>query len=120
MNGMMGGVALALASGLAEAPAGAWRGGFAAVGGFGPPQWLAIGSLGLFGGAAIFFLWSPALQRTTPTKVAVSVTVNPVTASLVGVVSLGEPIGWALLASLVMVFAGIWGAATGKPSASSG
>jgi EAL domain-containing protein (putative c-di-GMP-specific phosphodiesterase class I) len=65
------------------------------------PQWLAIAYLGIFGSAVIFFLLTFALGRTTPTRVAISVIVNPVTASLVGVVMLGDPtIGLRILAIL--------------------
>lgn len=84
------------------------RGGFASAAGFGVPQWLAIGYLGLFGSALTFFLWAFALGRTTPTKVAISVTVNPVTASLVGTFLLGEPIRLNTVLGLMMVFLGIW------------
>lgn len=154
----MGGVAMALLSGLATSPPGAWRGdllmvgaalcmafysiwskpvirrsgpirfttmamgvgalflivlsalrgGFASVAGFGMSQWLAIAYLGIFGSALTFFLWAFALGRTTPTKVAVSVTVNPLTASLVGALLLGEPVRWNTIAGLLLVFLGIW------------
>ncbi len=153
----MGGVALVLLSGLATAPAGAWRGdllmiaaslcmalysiwsrpvirrsgpipftamamgvgalvlilislirgSFAPVASFGLPQWGAAVYLGAFGAALTFYLWAFALERTTPTRVAISVTVNPVTASIVGAALLGEPLSWNLAAGIVAVFAGI-------------
>ncbi len=84
------------------------RGGFESVASFAAPQWLAIAYLGIFGSALTFFLWAFALGRTTPTKVAISVTVNPVTASLVGALLLDEAIRWNTVLGLVMVFAGIW------------
>ncbi len=93
------------------------RGGFASVATFGIPQWLAIAYLGIFGSAVTFFLWAFALGRTTPTRVAISVTVNPVTASLVGVVILREPIGWNLVVGLTTVVLGIWIATTVAQSA---
>jgi drug/metabolite transporter (DMT)-like permease len=121
------GVFAALASGLAAAPLGAWRGelimtaavfcmafynvlsrplmqrssalGFLAVGmgsgaaalvlagiatdrlsvlrSFDAPQWLAAAYLGIGGGALAFVLWVLALQRATPTRVANTMTVNP-------------------------------------------
>ena len=158
----MGGVALALLSGLSSAPAGAWRGdllmvaaalcmalysiwsrplirrsgpipftamsmgigalclilvslwrgSFAPVAVFGLPQWGAVFYLGAFGAALTFYLWAFALERTTPTRVAISVTVNPVTASLVGAWLLREPLSWNLAAGIVTVFAGIWIATT--------
>jgi drug/metabolite transporter (DMT)-like permease len=159
----VGGVGLALATGLADAPAGAWRGdltmaagtlcmafynvwsrpfmarssllGFLAAGmgfgggcstllawwsgglaavalAFGPAQWTAVIVLGVFGGAAAFYLWVFALQRTTPTRVANTMTVNPVAASLLAAVLVGEPIGANLLAGIVAIGAGIWIAST--------
>jgi drug/metabolite transporter (DMT)-like permease len=92
----------------------AWRGGsFAPVVSFGTAQWLAIAYLGVFGGAIVFFLWAFALGRTTPTRVAISVTVNPVAAGLVGAWLLAEPVRWNLVAGLLAVLAGIVIAATG-------
>ncbi|MES2195922.1 MAG: DMT family transporter [Pseudomonadota bacterium] len=89
-----------------------WRGSFAPVAGFGMPQWLAATYLGAFGSALTFYLWAFALARTTPTRVAISVTVNPVAASLVGAVFLHEPLSWNLVGGIVTVFAGIWIATT--------
>jgi drug/metabolite transporter (DMT)-like permease len=153
----MSGVALALASGLATAPAGAWRGdllmlaaalcmalynvwskafirrsgpiaftscamgvgaaclitisattgGFAPLAQFSTGQWLAILFLGVLGGAFTFYLWAVALERTTPTKVAVSVTVNPVVASVIGALMLSEPVGWTQLLGIAAVGLGI-------------
>ena len=89
-----------------------WRGSFAPVAAFGAPQWVAASYLGIFGAALTFQLWAFALERTTPTRVAISVTVNPITASLVGAVLLQEPLRWNLGAGIVAVFAGIWIATT--------
>ncbi|MFC7395820.1 DMT family transporter [Chelatococcus sp. GCM10030263] len=71
------------------------------------PEALAVLYLGVIGGALVFFLWSFALAHTTPTRVAVSITVNPVIAGLFGALILGEPIGWTLLAGLAAVTLGI-------------
>ncbi|UPK39563.1 DMT family transporter [Bradyrhizobium sp. 186] len=89
-----------------------FRGSFAPVMSFGAPQWLAAFYLGAFGAALTFHLWAFALERTTPTRVAISVTVNPITASLVGAYLLHEPLRWNLAAGIVAVFAGIWIATT--------
>jgi drug/metabolite transporter (DMT)-like permease len=89
-----------------------WRGSFAPVADFEAPQWLAAVYLGAFGAALTFYLWAFALERTTPTRVAISVTVNPITASLVGAMLLDEPLRWNLVAGIVTVFAGIWIATT--------
>jgi drug/metabolite transporter (DMT)-like permease len=88
------------------------RGSFEPVAAFGPPQWMAVIYLGLFGSALTFYLWAFALSRTTPTRVAISVTVNPITAALVGAVLLDEPIRWNLIVGLMAVALGIWIATT--------
>ena len=156
------GVFAALASGLAAAPPGAWRGelimtgavlcmafynvwsrpfierssalGFLAAGmgsgaaalvligvltnrmvvldSFGVPQWIAGLYLGIAGGALAFILWVLALQRTTPTRVATTMTVNPIAAALLATQLVGEPVTPGLIAGLVAVFAGIWIATT--------
>lgn len=87
-------------------------GSFAPVRAFEAPQWLAAVYLGAIGSALAFYLWAFALERTTPTRVAISVTVNPITASLVGSVLLGEPLSWTLTAGILTVVAGIWIATT--------
>ena len=51
------------------------RGRFAPVADFGAAQWFAVAYLGAFGGALTFYLWTFALERTTPTRVAISVAV---------------------------------------------
>jgi drug/metabolite transporter (DMT)-like permease len=89
-----------------------WRGSFAPVADFGIPQWLAAAYLGAFGSALTFYLWAFALAHTTPTRVAISVTVNPITASLVGAALLNEPLRWNLVGGIVTVFVGIWIATT--------
>jgi len=89
-----------------------WRGSFEPVAAFGPKQWGATVYLGAFGAALAFYLWSFALERTTPTRVAISVTVNPITASLVSALLLGEPLSLNLAAGIGAVFAGIWIATT--------
>jgi drug/metabolite transporter (DMT)-like permease len=158
----IGGVALALWTGLADAPEGAWRGdllmaaatlcmalynvwsaplmrrssmlGFLAAGMgfgsalsvliawqtggfeklqfFGKGEWMAVIALGVFGGAAAFYLWVYALERTTPTRVANTMTVNPIAATLLAAVLVGEPLGWHLALGVLAVGAGIWIAST--------
>ncbi|MET3494662.1 DMT family transporter [Variovorax boronicumulans] len=84
-----------------------WRGGYAPMAQFDSAQWMAIAYLGVFGGAVGFFLWSYALSRTTPTLVALSVTINPIAAAFAGWALMNEPVRWSLVFGLVMVFAGI-------------
>lgn len=71
-------------------------------------QWLAGIYLGVGGGALAFILWVLALQRATPTRVANTMTVNPVAAGLLAAYLVGEPITFNLVAGLVAVFLGIW------------
>ena len=87
-------------------------GGFASVGDFGVGQWLAIVYLAVFGAALTFFLWVFALARTTPTKVTNTITLNPLTASIVATFLVGEKIGLSLLVGIAAVFAGILIAST--------
>ena len=89
-----------------------WRGSLKPVATFGLPQWSAAFYLGAFGAALTFYLWSFALERTTPTRVAISIAVNPISASLVGAALLGEPVSLNLAGGIVTVFAGIWIATT--------
>ena len=161
------GVAAALASGLADAPAGAWRGdlimagatlcmalynvwsrpfiqrssalgfltagmgvgaaalvlisalsgGLARVSAFTPVEWLAAVYLGAGGGALAFFLWVYALQYASPTRVANTMTVNPIVAALLAAIILGEPITLPLVIGLITVFAGLWIATTDSKAA---
>jgi drug/metabolite transporter (DMT)-like permease len=84
---------------------------------FGAPEWIAGIYLGVFGGALAFILWVLALQRTTPTLVANTMTVNPIAAGLLATQLVGEPITLNLVGGLIAVFAGIW-IATNDPSQS--
>jgi drug/metabolite transporter (DMT)-like permease len=89
-----------------------WHGSFAPVAFLRAPQWFAILYLGVFGSAFSFFLWSLALGNTTPTRVAISIAVNPISASIVGAALLDEPLRWNLLLGIATVFTGIWIATT--------
>ncbi len=84
----------------------------AVLGSFGAPQWIAGIYLGVGGGALAFILWVLALQRATPTRVANTMTVNPIAAALLAAALVGEPITLNLIAGLGAVFAGIWIATT--------
>jgi drug/metabolite transporter (DMT)-like permease len=153
----MSGVAAALASGLAAAPQGAWRGelimtgavlcmalynvwsrpfierssplGYLTVGmgagavvlivvgaasgrtatlwKLGAAEWIAGIYLGIAGGALAFLLWVLALQRASPTRVANTMTVNPIAAGLLATQLVDEPVAPSLILGLVAVFAGI-------------
>jgi len=79
---------------------------------FGAPQWIAGIYLGVGGGALAFILWVLALERATPTRVANTMTVNPIAAGLLATQLVGEPITANLVVGLIAVFAGIWIATT--------
>ena len=63
-------------------------------------------------GALAFILWVMALQQATPTRVANTMTINPLAAGLLAMILVGEPITANLVVGLVAVFAGIWIATT--------
>jgi drug/metabolite transporter (DMT)-like permease len=103
--GMGAGAAALLAVGLLT-------GRVAVLGSFGAPQWVAGVYLGVGGGALAFILWVLALERATPTRVANTMTVNPIAAGLLATQLVGEPITLHLVVGLIAVFAGIWIATT--------
>jgi len=99
---------LAMATGGLALAGIAWaHGGFAVTAAFDTTQWSLVAFLGGFGGAMKFMLWSYALERTTPTRVAISVTVNPIASAIFGAYALNEPITINLVVGLVIVAVGI-------------
>jgi drug/metabolite transporter (DMT)-like permease len=80
--------------------------------GFGAPQWIAGAYLGIGGGALAFILWVLALERATPTRVANTMTVNPIAAAVLATWLVDEPITANLIVGLLAVFLGIWIATT--------
>jgi drug/metabolite transporter (DMT)-like permease len=91
---------------------GVLTGGVTALSGFGTRQWIAGIYLGIGGGALAFILWVMALERATPTRVASTMTVNPIAAGLLAAALVGEPITPNLIVGLLAVFSGIWIATT--------
>jgi drug/metabolite transporter (DMT)-like permease len=86
----------------------AWaRGGFAATAAFESAQWSIVAFLGIFGGAVTFLLWSYALERTTPTRVAISVTLNPIASAIFAAYALEEAITINLVIGVSLVAVGI-------------
>jgi drug/metabolite transporter (DMT)-like permease len=83
-------------------------GRIAVLSSFGLPQWIAGIYLGVSGGALAFILWVLALQRASPTRVANTMTVNPIAAALLATQLVGEPLTLNLVIGLIAVFAGIW------------
>ena len=91
---------------------GSLTGSIAVLSNLGAPQWIAGVYLGVGGGALAFILWVMALERATPTRVANTMTVNPIAAALLAAQLVGEPITPNLVVGLGAVFAGIWIATT--------
>jgi drug/metabolite transporter (DMT)-like permease len=75
---------------------------------FNSHEWIAGLYLGASGGALAFILWVVALQHASPTRVANTMTVNPIAAATLAAVLVGEPITLNLVVGLLAVFSGIW------------
>jgi drug/metabolite transporter (DMT)-like permease len=91
-------------------------GDIARVAAFTPSEWAAALYLAAGGGALAFFLWVLALQHASPTRVANTMTVNPIVAGLLAAGLLGEPLTLNLAIGLIAVFAGVWIATEGAAS----
>ena len=76
--------------------------------------WATVLFLGTAGGAVGFGLWIWALRHSTPSRVAVFFALNPVTAIVLGVVLLGEPVSGRLLVAFAAVVGGIQLVARGR------
>jgi drug/metabolite transporter (DMT)-like permease len=72
-----------------------------------PGEWAVVAFLGIVGAALTFLLWSWGLEYTTPTRVAVTVTLNPVASMVLAALLLGEAVTPRLMLGLVAVMAGI-------------
>jgi drug/metabolite transporter (DMT)-like permease len=109
----LGFLAVGMGSGaVALVVTGLLTGRIAVLSSFGAPQWIAGVYLGVGGGALAFILWVMALQRASPTRVANTMTVNPIAAALLATQLVDEPITLNLIVGLVAVFIGIWIATT--------
>jgi drug/metabolite transporter (DMT)-like permease len=90
----------------------ALHGGAARLAAFSSSEWIAAAYLAAGGGALAFFLWVFALQHASPSRVANTMTVNPIVAGLLAVLILHEPITLRLAVGLIAVCAGLWIATT--------
>ncbi len=72
-----------------------------------PGAWIAAVYLATIGGAVSFYAWIWALERITPSRVAVTVTLNPISAAILGAIVLDEPLTTRLLLGLAGVVIGI-------------
>ena len=85
----------------------AWQGDFSAFAHITPAGWGAIVYLMSLGGAITFFLWIWALEHTAPSRVALAVTFNPISATILGAVFLGEAVTWRVLVGLAGIIASL-------------
>lgn len=117
----LGFLAVGMGSGaMALIVAGLLTGRLAVLANFDQAQWLAGLYLGVAGGALAFILWVMALERASPTRVANTMTVNPIAAALLAQQLVGEPITLNLAIGLVAVCSGIWIATTDGKATSAG
>ncbi len=69
--------------------------------------WIALIFLGTLGGAVQFTLFTWALRWLPPSRVVIYIALNPISAMLLAVVILGEPVTVILLTGLALVISGI-------------
>ena len=100
------------AGALALVAAGAVAGSFADLRSVIVTDWFATLYLGMGGGAVAFILWILALQRASPPRVAITMTVPPLAAALLAAALVAEPVTLNFLSGLAVVGVGIWLAVT--------
>ncbi|HJS33092.1 MAG TPA: DMT family transporter [Alphaproteobacteria bacterium] len=83
------------------------EGAFAAAPRFSPGGWAAVAFIGVSSGVG-YYVWLWALAHATPTRVTVFLSLSPVTASVLGVVLLGEELSPLALAGVAAVVLGLW------------
>jgi drug/metabolite transporter (DMT)-like permease len=69
--------------------------------------WLAVLFIGV-SSAVGYFLWLWALKHASPTKVTIFLALAPVTASVLGALSLGEPVTPPAVLAIGLVALGLW------------
>ena len=74
---------------------------------FSAHAWTITAFIGLSSGVG-YVLWLYALKHESPTRVTVFLALNPVTATLLGWLWLGEPLAAASLGALVLIALGLW------------
>ncbi len=105
---------------LALSPLAIASGALDAVPEFTRDGWLALLFLGTFGGAIQFSLFAWALRWLAPTRTVIYLTLNPVSAMMLGMAVLGEAITIELLAGLIFILSGIFVANLPKREAGRG
>jgi drug/metabolite transporter (DMT)-like permease len=80
---------------------------FTAVPRLTPSGWAAVVFIGLSSGGG-YVLWLWALANTDATRVTVFLSLSPITAAVLGVALLGEPVTGTMIAGCGCVAAGLW------------
>ena len=80
---------------------------FAAPAQLSAPAWAAIIFIGVSSGA-FYVVWLWALKNIAATRVTVFLSLSPITATVLGVALLGEPVTAGMVAGVVCVAAGLW------------
>jgi drug/metabolite transporter (DMT)-like permease len=80
---------------------------FVAPAHLGVSAWAAIVFIGLSSGS-FYVLWLWALKTIPATRVTVFLSLSPITAAVLGVTLLGEPVTAAMIAGVACVAAGLW------------
>jgi len=78
--------------------------------------WIALAFLGTIAGAIQFSLFTWALRWLAPSRVVIYLTLNPITAMLLAVLMLGEPLSSGVVVGLLFVLAGILVANLARPA----
>ena len=104
---------------LALLPLAVLHGSVSAMPSFSPDGWLALLFLGTVGGALQFSLFAWALRRLLPSRTAIYLALNPISAMLLAVVILGESLTVGLIGGLLLVVSAIVVANRPAPAAAS-
>ncbi|MBI3503922.1 MAG: DMT family transporter [Proteobacteria bacterium] len=83
------------------------QGDFSGLTGFSGTQWIAVVWLTLVAGLFSHLLWFWGLENAPASAIALTVSLNPISAALCGAIFLAEPVTPRILVGLVAVVAGI-------------
>jgi drug/metabolite transporter (DMT)-like permease len=91
---------------LALAPAAAAEGLFVQARALSLAQWAAVVAIGLSSGIG-YWMWLWVLKHTAPTKATTFLALSPVTAALIGMFALAEPVSAGLVVGVVCILLGL-------------
>lgn len=70
--------------------------------------WLCVAFLILFSSVIVYYINSWALQRTTSSTVAVYIYVQPIVATIISTMTIGETLTWPTVFAALLIFAGVF------------